>query len=286
DDPAIGHDGPKVPLILWAAGEDGESARIQLLGVLLAEEGRFEEFCKSDTGDLGLIFEETEVEAHGIRETMTALALLGIALGATTNAEAGLFKKMKEKKEAKMQEVIEQQRIQHAKAVIHHNYQATGYLDVHNDAYINYQLLDARPNGERKVIVDVANQRAYLLVDNMVAIDTAVSTARSGKETPRGEFKITERVAQGKTSTIYGCDLPYWQRLDGSAIGMHVGDLPGYPASAGCIRLPVSVAPIMFDNTTSGTTVAVVDNWDQRELQQGMQQNMIVAQVVQQEGNT
>lgn len=127
----------------------------------------------------------------------------------------------------------------------------------------------------------MSQQRAYLLVDNVVAIDTAVSTARSGKFTPRGEFKITERVAQGKTSTIYGCDLPYWQRLDQSAIGMHVGDLPGHPASAGCIRLPYSVAPVLFANTASGVTVKVVDQWDQQELHQGStQQNMLVAQVV------
>ncbi|MEM6279403.1 MAG: L,D-transpeptidase family protein, partial [Verrucomicrobiota bacterium] len=118
-------------------------------------------------------------------------------------------------------------------------------------------------------------------------IDTAVSTARTGKETPRGTFKITQRVAEGKTSTIYGCDLPYWQRLDGSAIGMHTGDLPGYPASAGCIRLPESIAPILFANTASGVTVEVVDHWDQQELHQaGPQNNMIVAQVVPEDGNS
>ena len=41
----------------------------------------------------------------------------------------------------------------------------------------------------------------------------------------------------------------------------HIGDLPGYPASAGCIRLPSNVAPIMFELTKSGTTVKVVDSW-------------------------
>ena len=81
--------------------------------------------------------------------------------------------------------------------------------------------------------------------------------------TTRGTFKITQRVESGKTSTIYGCSLPYWMRLDQSAIGMHVGELPGYPASAGCVRLPAQIAPLIFGATQSGTTVKVVDSWQQ-----------------------
>ena len=115
--------------------------------------------------------------------------------------------------------------------------------NVQKPAKINRTLLD-EAGGTRQVVVDVEKQRAYVLINGEIAIDTPVSTARSGKHTPRGEFKITQRVRTGKTSTIYGCDLPYWQRLDHSAVGMHTGPLPGYPASAGCIRLPAEVAPI------------------------------------------
>ena len=78
-------------------------------------------------------------------------------------------------------------------------------------------------------------------------------------------------------SPIYDVEMPYWQRLDSTAIGMHIGDLPGYPASAGCIRLPHSVAPVLFANMNSGMTVEVVDLWDAQELQQ--QQPVQVAQV-------
>ena len=53
--------------------------------------------------------------------------------------------------------------------------------------------------------------------------------------------------------------MPYWNRLDQSAIGMHTGQLPGYPASHGCIRLPDESARFIFDNAPKGTTVQVVD---------------------------
>lgn len=40
---------------------------------------------------------------------------------------------------------------------------------------------------------------------------------------------------------------------------MHGGDLPGYPASHGCIRLPQQFARKLFAITTRGTSVIVVD---------------------------
>ena len=276
DDPAIKHDGATLPLIRWQAGENGESAQVQLLGRLLATDEQFQQFCENQDGDLGLIFEDAEVEAHGIREVVATVALLGITMSATTSAQAGLFN-FKANKKAKQMRIAQLNAIQEAQRAPIQNAQRTGYLDVHNDAYINYQLLEAGKNTEKKVIVDIGRQRAYLLVGNQVAIDTAVSTARSDKHTPRGTFKVTERIAHGKMSTIYDVEMPYWQRLDSTAIGMHIGDLPGYPASAGCIRLPHSVAPVLFANMNSGMTVEVVDLWDAQELQQ--QQPVQVAQV-------
>lgn len=261
DDPAMEHEGATLPLIRWQAGEDGESAQVQLLGLLLADDEQFENFCKNENSDIGLIFEDAEVEAHGIRETLTVMALLGVTLGSATKAEAGLFNFKEKKAQREMerqQQVMQQQAIQKRNAAIAQAHR-TGYLDMHNDAYVNEALLQS--GGEKRIVVDVSKQRVYFLVDNQVAIDSAVSTARSGKHTPRGSFQITERIAHGKHSTIYGCEMPYWQRLDSSAIGMHVGDLPGYAASAGCIRLPVSIAPIIFANSSSGMQVDVVDSF-------------------------
>ncbi len=274
--------GTTLPLIRWQAGDDGNSAKVQLLGLLLADEEQFQEFCRSNSGEFGFIFEDTEVQAHGAREVFTALALLGITLGATSKADAGIFKNNSKNKEMRIQQVSYQNSVRKAPAPV--QAQKSGWMDVHQDAYVNQALLDAGKAGaQKKIVVDVSKQRAYLLVDGQVAIDTAVSTARSGKYTPRGEFKITERVKSGKTSTIYGCSLPYWQRLGDSAVGMHIGDLPGYPASAGCIRLPYSVAPILFENTANGVTVQVVDSWSGPAPQAG--QNLIVAQVITQPTN-
>ncbi|MEM1442201.1 MAG: L,D-transpeptidase [Verrucomicrobiota bacterium] len=128
-------------------------------------------------------------------------------------------------------------------------------------ARVNPAVLSQSTRGNTRVIIDIADQRGYLLVDGRVAVDTPVSTARPGKWTPRGSFSVTQRVRTGKVSTIYGVEMPYWMRLSGSAYGMHAGHLPGYPASAGCIRMPAESARVIFDNTTYGTRVNVYSSW-------------------------
>ncbi len=111
------------------------------------------------------------------------------------------------------------------------------------------------------VVIDISKQRAYLLVDGEIAVSTPVSTARPGKYTPRGTFYMTERVRSGKVSNIYHVGMPYWMRLGSSAFGVHAGYLPGYPASAGCVRLPYDMARVIYDNTRSGTKVSIYSSW-------------------------
>ncbi|MBU6179304.1 MAG: L,D-transpeptidase [Verrucomicrobia bacterium] len=179
-------------------------------------------------------------------------------LGASV-AEAGLFDKLKAKKKAKNAPANVQKltpRPQHR----------SHYRDAHGDAYINQALLKSADGKRRKVIVDIGRQRAFLVIDDLVAIDTAISSARRGKHTPRGSYQITEKVASGKVSTLYHVFMPYWMRLGRTTVGMHVGDVPGYPASAGCIRLPQQVAPILFEHVSHGTPVDVVDSWDESGL--------------------
>ena len=246
---SLGEDGRSpVPLVRWhqsASETDEDSGGVaQLLGVWLAGDEQLEVLRAS--GSEGIIFDESEVEGRGLREGLTAIAVLGVMVAGTASADAGLFFNRKAKKQAAVTQTTVTQ-------TASHNRQAPVKID--------RSALSNTSASETMVIVDVSKQRAYILAGGKIVVDTPVSTARSGKHTPRGEFNITQRVKTGKTSTIYGCELPYWMRLDQSAIGMHIGDLPGYPASAGCIRLPSNVAPIMFELTKSGTTVKVVDSW-------------------------
>ena len=122
----------------------------------------------------------------------------------------------------------------------------------------NHALISQAKSKGSSVVVNIARQRAYVYVGGQVAIDAPVSTARAGKRTPRGSFGVGEKVRQGKISTIYHVDMPFWMRLGSSAYGMHAGYLPGYPASAGCIRLPYEAAAKIYDCVGYGTRVKIV----------------------------
>jgi lipoprotein-anchoring transpeptidase ErfK/SrfK len=122
----------------------------------------------------------------------------------------------------------------------------------------NHALISQAKSRGSKVVVNISAQRAYVYVAGEVAVDTPVSTARSGKRTPRGSFGVGEKVRQGKISTIYHVAMPYWMRLGSSAYGMHAGYLPGYPASAGCIRMPNEAAQKVYDCVSHGTRVQII----------------------------
>ena len=53
--------------------------------------------------------------------------------------------------------------------------------------------------------------------------------------------------------------MPYMQRLTWDGVALHGGNLPGYPASHGCIRLPQQFARQLFGVTHLGMTVVVTD---------------------------
>jgi hypothetical protein len=53
--------------------------------------------------------------------------------------------------------------------------------------------------------------------------------------------------------------MPWMERLTWNGIALHAGDLPGYPASHGCVRLPLEFSKLLFTVTTKGGTVIIAD---------------------------
>lgn len=136
-----------------------------------------------------------------------------------------------------------------------------------------------------RVIISISKQRAYLMVGDQVYIDTPISSGKRAGMTPTGAFRITEKDADHRSS-IYGdfvdrrgrvvrsgistkvdsapsgtryvgAPMKWFCRLTNSGVGMHVGVLPGYPASHGCIRLPADIAPLIYAKVKIGTSVVI-----------------------------
>jgi lipoprotein-anchoring transpeptidase ErfK/SrfK len=88
---------------------------------------------------------------------------------------------------------------------------------------------------------------------------TSVSSGSKGHDTPPGVFNILEKKETHRSKKYDNAPMPYMQRLTWTGIAMHSGQLPGYAASHGCIRLPYDFSVLLYDATAKGGTVVVGD---------------------------
>ena len=136
------------------------------------------------------------------------------------------------------------------------------------------------------VVVSLSKQRVYLLNSaDEVGIDSPISSGRPGHATPAGSFHISAKepahfsniygnfvdrsgrvVRSGVSAKIdsapsgthfEGAPMRWFMRLTDTGVGMHIGILPGYAASHGCVRLPSDIAPMIYQKVKIGTLVKV-----------------------------
>jgi len=147
------------------------------------------------------------------------------------------------------------------------------------------RLMDTATPDNTHVLVSLSKQRAYLLVGDEIALDTPISSGKRAGMTPNGNFTVLEkdpnhfssifgsfvdnggRTVRGGVSlkidsapsgTHYvGAPMKWFMRLTQDGVGMHVGILPGYPASHGCVRLPADIAPLIYAKVKVGTPVEI-----------------------------
>jgi peptidoglycan hydrolase-like protein with peptidoglycan-binding domain len=84
-----------------------------------------------------------------------------------------------------------------------------------------------------------------------------ISSGMPGYDTRTGVFSILEKKRRHHSNLYSGAPMPWMQRLTRSGTALHAGAIPGYPASHGCVRLPYSFAPKLFELTKVGENVVV-----------------------------
>jgi hypothetical protein len=113
------------------------------------------------------------------------------------------------------------------------------------------------PSGPLVMVISLDEQRAYVYRNGLRIGVSTVSTGKKGKETPTGVFTILQKQKVHYSSLYDDAPMPFMQRLTWGGVALHAGNLPGYPASHGCIRLPFEFARQLFDLTSYGMTVVV-----------------------------
>src|SRR6478735_1231408 len=115
------------------------------------------------------------------------------------------------------------------------------------------------PSGPLIVLISVPEQVMNVYRNGILIGRSTVSTGSTGHATPGGVFSILEKKQEHYSKTYDNAPMPNMQRLTWTGIAMHSGNLPGYPASHGCIRLPFDFSQLLFSATAKGGTVVVGD---------------------------
>ena len=152
---------------------------------------------------------------------------------------------------------------------------------------VNQDLLKQATPENTRIVVSIPKQRAYLMIGEEIVADAPVSSGKRGHESPRGHVRVLEkdpnhhstlygdfvdgsgRIVRGGVSAridsapsgthFAGAAMKWFLRLTEDGVGMHIGILPGYPASHGCIRESVDGAKLFYDHAKVGTPVDVGD---------------------------
>jgi len=152
---------------------------------------------------------------------------------------------------------------------------------------INQSLLKEATPDNVHVVVSLPKQRAFLMIGDQIVIDSPISSGKRGHSSPTGNFSVLEKDPNHR-SNIYGdfvdrsgrtvragisakidaapsgthyvgASMKWFMRLTAEGVGMHIGILPGYPASHGCIRMPPDGAKLFYDHVKVGTPADVGD---------------------------
>jgi lipoprotein-anchoring transpeptidase ErfK/SrfK len=114
-----------------------------------------------------------------------------------------------------------------------------------------------KPQGPLIIAISIEKQNLKIYDANGFFAETAISTGMRGHPTPMGVFSIIQKHKFHHSNIYSGAPMPYMQRITWSGVAMHAGVLPGYPASHGCIRMPMAFAVKMWNWTKMGARVVI-----------------------------
>ena len=112
-------------------------------------------------------------------------------------------------------------------------------------------------SGVTRVVISLTDQMAYAYDGDELVGASTISSGNDEKPTPTGIFPILEKKRFHRSFKYDNAPMPFMQRIDGYGVALHGGFNPGYPASHGCIRLPLPFAKKLFSITDVGTPVYI-----------------------------
>jgi lipoprotein-anchoring transpeptidase ErfK/SrfK len=116
---------------------------------------------------------------------------------------------------------------------------------------------NAKPQGPLIIAISIDQQKVRVYDANGLFAESPVSTGMKGHSTPMGVFSVIQKNKMHRSNIYSGAPMPFMQRITWSGVALHAGVLPGYPASHGCIRMPMAFAVKMWNWTRMGARVII-----------------------------
>lgn len=114
--------------------------------------------------------------------------------------------------------------------------------------------------GEQRVEVSLAKQQLRGWQGSRLVLQTRISSGRNGR-TPAGEFKAGPyRARMHRSSRYNNAPMPWSVQFNGHVFIHGFTSVPNYPASHGCIRVPLNEgnpAKFFYEWVLNGTPIKV-----------------------------
>jgi lipoprotein-anchoring transpeptidase ErfK/SrfK len=108
-----------------------------------------------------------------------------------------------------------------------------------------------------RIVVSLADQSLYAYNGQQLVAYSNISSGKPGHETPTGTFTVSQKDVDHHSSLYDDAPMPFFMRLTDGGVGLHAGFIPGYPASHGCVRLPMGMARELYQHVDAGTPVEI-----------------------------
>jgi hypothetical protein len=127
----------------------------------------------------------------------------------------------------------------------------------HQQKSVDEPIADIANGEPMTLVISTGAQKVDVYRGTKLVTTSQVSTGMAAHPTFLGVFSILEKQRWHHSNIYSGAPMPWMNRITWSGTALHAGVVPGYPASHGCIRLPYSFAPKLFDITTVGDGVVI-----------------------------
>lgn len=123
--------------------------------------------------------------------------------------------------------------------------------------------------GSKRIEVDQSTQTLKAYQGDVVVMQTRVSTGGFGHRTPNGNFTTGPYKSRMHYSRLYNnAPMPYSIQVNGNIFFHGFGSVPSYPASHGCIRIPLgkkNPAKFLYQWADKGVETKIFGKWESRK---------------------